>query len=116
MVEIKTLSTKKYYYVNAYIMGVRVGKLGIEYCGSNKIHINYIITSESYTGKGIATMLLNNIIEKFKGYEISLLVVPMPREAENIKYRTVKGLTEFYNKFGFKRTGDPCLVKMVLKN
>ncbi len=116
MVEIKSLNTDKYYYINAYIDGIRVGKLGIEYCGSKKIHINYVITSESHTGKGIATMLLNKAIETFKTYEISLTVVPMPRKGENLKYRTIKGLTEFYGKFGFKRTDDPCFVKMILNN
>jgi ribosomal protein S18 acetylase RimI-like enzyme len=116
MVKIKIFSTDCYYYINAYINEDRVGKLGIEYKGDNKIHINYVNTDIKHTGEGIATMMLNKAIEIFKGYEISLLVKPMPRIGEKIKYTTTKGLIEFYKKFGFERTEDPCLVTMILKN
>jgi predicted GNAT family acetyltransferase len=116
MVEIKIIGTGHYYYINAYINEERVGKLGMEYKGNNKIHINYVNTDIKHTDKGIATMMLNKAIETFKGYEISLLVKPMPRDGENIKYRTTKGLVEFYKKFGFERTEDPCLTTMILKN
>ena len=73
-------------------------------------------TDIKHTGEGIATMMLNKAIEIFKGYEISLLVKPMPRIGEKIKYTTTKGLMEFYKKFGFERTDDPCLTTMILKN
>ena len=116
-IRLETLKSGVYIYINAYDNdGVRVGKLGIEDKGNNKVHINYVVTNISCTGRGIATMLLNKVIEIFKGYEISLLVKPMPRDNENIKYKTVKGLREFYSKFGFVRTDDPCLVTMILKN
>lgn len=116
MIRLETLKSGVYNYINAYDDGVRVGKLGIEDKGNNKVHINYVVTNISCTGKGVATMLLNKAIEIFKGYEISLLVKPMPRDKENIKYKTVKGLREFYEKFGFVITNDPCLPTMILKN
>ena len=115
-IRIESSSSDKYFYLNAYSGCDRVGKLGIEDKGNNKLHINYVSTNIKYTGKGIATMMLNKVIDTFKGYEISLLVKPMPRDGENIKYRTTKGLVEFYKKFGFERTDDPCLTTMVLKN
>jgi len=115
MIKLEHFKKGNYYYINAYSGDTRVGKLGIEYRGSQNIHINYVITSVSYTGKGIATMMINKAIELFKGYDISLYVVPMPRSEEKIKYKTIKGLSEFYNKFGFVRTDDPCLVEMILK-
>jgi ribosomal protein S18 acetylase RimI-like enzyme len=115
-IRLETFSTSAYHYVNAYSDSVRVGKLGIEDKGNHKVHINYVSTDIKHTGKGIATMMLNKAIEMFKGYEISLMVKPMPRTGENIKYRTTKGLVEFYKKFGFVRTDDPCLVTMILKN
>jgi GNAT superfamily N-acetyltransferase len=116
MIRLEIINTGVYHYINAYSGCDRVGKLGIEDKGNNKLHINYVNTNIKYTGKGIATMMLNKVIDTFKGYEISLLVKPMPRDGENIKYRTTKGLVEFYKKFGFERTDDPCLTTMVLKN
>jgi GNAT superfamily N-acetyltransferase len=116
MIRLETFSTSECHYINAYSGCVRVGKLGIEKKGNNKVNINYVVTNINYTSKGIATMMLNKAIEMFKGYEISLLVKPMPRTGENIKYRTTKGLVEFYKKFGFVRTDDPCLTTMILKN
>ena len=115
-IRFETFSTGEYHYVNVYNDNVRVGKLGMEDKGNNKVHINYVSTDIKHTGKGIATMMLKKTIEMFKGYEISLLVKPMPREGENLKYRTTKGLIKFYKKFGFVRTDDPCLVTMILKN
>ena len=115
MIKIETNSTKCYYHVNAYNDCVRVGKLGVEYQGDKKAYITYVVTNVNYTGKGIATMMLNKAIEDFKGYELSLIVKPMPRDGEEIKYRTTKGLIEFYKKFGFERTSDPVVPKMIRK-
>lgn len=115
-IKIETSSSDKYYYINAYINDERVGKLGIEYKDENLVKIIYVITNKGYTGRGIATTLLNKAIEQFKGYTLYLNVVPMPREGENLNYRTVKGLTEFYKKFGFVRNSDPCLPTMIKIN
>ena len=116
MIKLEEFKVGDYYHINAYDDCVMVGKLGVEDKGNNKVYITYVSTNIEYTGKGIATMLLNRAIEVFKGCEIKLLVRPMPRTGENIKYRTTKGLIEFYKKFGFERTDDPCLSTMILKN
>jgi len=113
--KIETFSHDKYHYINIYNGCVRVGKLGIEDRGDNKVHINYVVTNLRYVGKGIATLMINKAIEMFKEREISLMVKPMPRSGENIKYATVKGLVSFYEKFGFKKTDDPILTIMVRK-
>ena len=110
---IETFNHNEYHYVNVYDGCVRIGKLGIEDKGNNKAHINYVSTNLKYTGKGVATMMINKAIEMFKGHEITLLVKPMPRTGENAKYTTVKGLIEFYKKFGFVRTEDSLMPTMV---
>jgi len=115
IMRIETFNHNEYHYINVYDGCVRVGKLGIEDKGNNKFHINYVGTNIKYTGKGVASMMINKAIEMFKGHDISLLVKPMPRTGENPKYKTVKGLTEFYKKFGFERTDDPCLPTMIRK-
>ena len=117
MLELKTLNTKKYFYINAYLSNVeeRVGKLAVEYKGNKSVKIIYVITDINYTGQGIATAMLNKAIELFKGYTIALNVVPMPREGESINHRTTTGLVNFYKKFGFVRTDDPCFVEMKRK-
>lgn len=110
---IETFSHDKYHYINVYDGSERVGKLGMENKGNNKVHINYVSTNLEYTGRGIATWMISKAIEMFKGHEISLLVKPMPRKGENPKYTTVKGLIEFYELFGFERTSDTLLPTMI---
>lgn len=112
-IRIETSGSDKYYYINAYIDDERVGKLGIEYKDEKLAKIIYVITNKGYTGRGIATMLINKAIETFKDYTLVLNVVPMPREGESLNHRTVKGLTEFYKKFGFERTSEPCVPTMI---
>ena len=116
MIKLDEFRVGKIYHINAYKDNEMVGKLGVEDKGNNKVYITYVKTDIKHTCKGIATMLLNRAIEVFKGYEITLLVMPMPRTGEKLEYRTTKGLIEFYKKFGFERTDDPCLPKMILKN
>lgn len=117
-IRIESSSSDKYFYLNAYLPNVesRVGKLGIEYKGDKSVKIIYVITDINHTGCGIATALLNRAIETFKGYEIKLNVVPMPRQGESLNHRTTTGLVNFYKKFGFERTDDPCFVEMIKKN
>ena len=116
MIKLDEFRVGDIYHINAYEDGEMVGKLGVEDKGNNKVYIAYVKTDIKHTCKGIATMLLNRAIEVFKGYEITLLVMPMPRTGEKLEYRTTKGLIEFYKKFGFERTDDPCLPTMILKN
>ena len=116
MVKLEEFRVGEIYHINAYDECRVVGKLGIEDKGNNKAYMTYVRTDIEYTGRGIATMLIKRAIDIFKGYEIKLLVKPMPRTGENMKYKTTKGLIEFYKKFGFERTDDPCLTTMILKN
>ena len=116
MVKLEEFKIGHYHHINAYEDGELVGKLGVEDKGNNKVYVTYVKTDIKHTCKGIATMLLNRAIEVFKGCEIKLLVMPMPRTGEKLEYRTTKGLVEFYKKFGFERTDDPCLTTMILKN
>ena len=107
--------SKDYYYVNAFDNNNnRIGKLGV-YVDGKVAKIIYVITNLSACGNGIATSMLNKTIEDFKGYELCLNVVPMPRVGESINHRTVSGLVAFYKKFGFERTDDPCLPTMIRK-
>ena len=104
---------KDYYYVNAFDNNDnRIGKLGV-YVDGKVAKIIYVITNLSACGNGIATSMLNKTIEDFKGYELRLNVVPMPRVGESINHRTVSGLVAFYKKFGFERVNDPCLPTMI---
>ena len=120
--------TEKYCYIDAINQdGVRIGKLGIdkynvEYpryahlCNGNKlVKIVYVITDITHTGNGVATALLNAALEEFNGYNIYLNVVPMPRQGESIKHRFTKGLTEFYEKFGFVRCEEPGSTATMIK-
>lgn len=113
--KIETFNHDKYHYINVYNGCDRIGKLGIEDRGDNKVHINYVVTNLKYTRKGVATLMINKAIEMFKEREISLTVKPMPRTGENEKYTTVRGLCEFYKKFGFEKTYDPCVPTMIKK-
>lgn len=111
---LEVIKSEQYCYINAYVDGnsERIGKLGIEYKGDKKAKIIYVFTSPRYTNKGVATAMLNKAIEEFSDYELTLNIVPMPREGERI---TVRDLNDFYEKFGFRRTDDICLPTMIRK-
>lgn len=114
---IETIKTEQYCYLNAYIGNgsERVGKLAVEYFGENKAKIIYVITDLKHVDHGVATALMNKAIKEFETYDLWLNVIPMPRDSENIKHRTVRGLCEFYKKFGFEKTYDPCVPTMIKK-
>ena len=114
---IEVIKSERYCYFNAYIGSStdRIGKLAVEYMGDKKGKIIYVITNPSHIGKGVATALMNKAIEEFKDYELSLNVIPMPRKCESINHRTVRGLTNFYEKFGFERISEPCVPTMIRK-
>ena len=105
-----------YYYFLAYNEEKNViGKLSIdiknaEYgrfadrCVETKIaKIILVRTAINYCGNGIATAMLKRALETFSEWNLYLNVVPLPREGEEIKYRSVKGLKDFYSKFGFEQ-------------
>ena len=127
---IEVNNTQKFCYINAIdtVTKERIGKLSIEFktddavrfkdiCAGNKFgKIIYVITNISACGNGIATSMLNKAIELFSDYNLYLNIVPMPRETENRRFRTVGGLRKFYRKFGFRHyNGDVCLPTMFRK-
>lgn len=117
----------KYCYINAINKdGVRIGKLGIEYsdeypryakhCNGKRIaKIIYVITNVSACGQGVATELLNTAIELLEHYNLYLNVIPMPREGDSLKHRTVKGLIDFYSKFGFVRCESDTITPTMIR-
>ena len=125
---IEVNSSKDFTYINVYdTKNERVGKLGIEFtgeyqryskwCNGDKIaKIIYVVTNISACGNGIATAMLNKAIEIFPDYNLYLNVVPMPRDGEAINHRSVRGLMNFYEKFGFiKCDDDVCMTTMIRK-
>ena len=124
---IQVQETPKFCFIDAVNdKGVRIGKVGIEYsdeypryakhCNGKRLaKIIYVSTSISQCGKGVATELLNTAIEFLEDYNLYLTVVPMPREGESIKHRTVKGLMEFYSKFGFERCDSDVIVPTMIR-
>lgn len=111
MIEVRDYKSPKYHYFTAYDGIKAVGGSTVEvsenmhyafkeYCKADKdkcAKIVYIQTNTSRRGEGIATTILNAIIEMYKNCDIFLQVIPLD------KTNTVATLTSFYEKFGFKR-------------
>jgi len=86
-----------------------------EYCKGNKLaKIVRVETNPHYVGKGFASELLNEIINKFNDYNLLLLCSPCKRCGNVDTLNTVSDLQNFYSKFGFKRTNE-LLPTMILK-
>ena len=112
---IKERKHNGFYYFTAFDeLDVCIGQLSMdirnaeygrfsEQCIGDKIaKIVIVSTNIDYCNKGVATSLFNAAIERFKDWNLYLNIVPLPRLGENIKYRTVSGLRDFYSKFGFE--------------
>ena len=124
---IQVKETPKFCFIDAIDdRNVRIGKLAVEYSdeypryakhcnGKCLAKIIYVSTTISACGQGVATELLNTAIDLFEDYNLYLTVVPMPREGESIKHRTVKGLMEFYKKFGFERCESDVIVPTMIR-
>jgi GNAT superfamily N-acetyltransferase len=111
MFEVSNYKSPKYHYFTAYDGIKAVGGATVEpndhmhyafkeYCKADKdkcAKIVYVQTNASRRGEGIATTILNTIIEMYKDCDIFLQVIPLD------KTNTVTTLTSFYEKFGFKR-------------
>lgn len=125
---IEVKRTPKFFYINAMSESDgRIGKLGIEfidsysryseYCrGEKTAKIIYVITNLSHCGKGVATELLNTAIDFFGDeYNLYLNVIPIARQGESLNHTNVKGLTKFYEKFGFEVCKDDVCVRTMIR-
>lgn len=75
-----------------------------DHCNTDKARcakIVFIQTNRSERCKGVATTLLNKIIEDYGDWDLFLNVKPLDTSQE--RFTTVQELTRFYEKFGFKR-------------
>ena len=91
--------------------GTLIASYDVEYnrykhfCNGDKLlKIVRLETSPNHVGEGIASSLMNNFIDSYKDYNIYLLVSPQAREKDTL--RSVTDLKKFYEKFGFKKTGE----------
>ena len=120
--EITTIKTVRYCYINATSNGERVGKVCIDLdaddanryvkaYGGNFAKIVIVETSSAYRGTGIATAMLNKAIEVLKDYNLYLNVIPMKRDDGD---KDKDQLINFYSKFGFKKyDADICTTTMI---
>ena len=120
--EITTIKTVRYCYINATFNGERVGKVCIDLdaddanryvkaYGGNFAKIVIVETSSDYRGTGIATAMLNKAIEVLKDYNLYLNVIPMKRDNGD---KDKDQLIKFYSKFGFKKyDADICATTMI---
>ena len=80
-----------------------------DYCNGNKVaRIVRVETSPSYVGRGFGTMVMKKAIEYLDkcGYNSYLLVSPQKREGDCDTLKSVTDLKKFYEKFGFRKTGE----------
>lgn len=70
-----------------------------------------VSTVESAVGCGVATAMMNKVIEVLSDYNLYLNVIPLKR---NDKDKDKNGLINFYSKFGFKKyDGDISVTTMI---
>ena len=72
--------------------------------GDKMLKIVRLETSPNHVGEGIASSLMNKFIDTYKDYNMYLLVSPQARENDTL--RSVTDLKKFYEKFGFRKTGE----------
>ena len=73
-------------------------------CNGNKCaYIYRIETSYSMLGNGIATSLIQKLLDTYKEYNFYLCAIPSKRGDKDMGYEQLK---KFYNKFGFVRTQE----------
>ena len=111
---------EKYHYFNAISDdGLNIGGASVEHndfmhnaykehCNADStkcVKIIYVTVSKSYRCQGVATAILNKVLDYYKDYDVFLNVCPLDREQE--KLNSVSSLTKFYEKFGFKRCENP---------
>ena len=74
--------------------------------GNNLLKIVRIEVSSHHTNEGIATLLMNEVIKRYKTCNLYLLCHPMPRGECDETHKKVKDLKRFYSKFGFIPCGE----------
>ena len=120
--DIEVNKTGRYCYFNAMNNGERIGKVCVDLdsedtgryvrdYGGKWAKIVLVETAVGYCGKGVATALLNKVLEELKEYNLYLNVVPLERnKTDKDKFQ----LIAFYSKFGFKKyERDICVSTMV---
>ena len=119
--DIKVIKARKYCYIKAVIGGVDIGEVCVDLNGEDDARfvkmysgkfakIVLVHTSEKYTRRGVASALLNKVIEVLKDYNLYLYVIPSQRNSSD---KDKKQLVSFYSKFGFERTDDILMTTMV---
>jgi ribosomal protein S18 acetylase RimI-like enzyme len=119
--DIKVIRASKYCYIKAVIGSVDIGEVCVDLNGEDDARfvkrysgkfakIVLVHTSEKYTRQGVASALLNKVIEVLKDYNLYLYVIPSQRNSSD---KDKKQLVSFYSKFGFERTDDILMTTMV---
>lgn len=79
-----------------------------EHCNTDELKcakIIYVHVFKQFRCKGCATALLNKVLDYYKDWDVFLNIIPLDPKQDG--FNTVKGLTKFYEKFGFKRCENP---------
>ena len=124
--KIEIVKSNKYCYFNAVNEdGERIGKVCIDLdsddatrytkkFGGKFAKIVIVSTSSRYVGQGIATALLNKVIEVLRSWNLYLNVIPLTRTVND---KSKDQLIKFYSKFGFERYDeDVCTITMIRLN
>ena len=108
----KTYDIRAYEW-NGECVGVIVLKESYEYprykhlCNGEKLlNITRVETKATHTNEGIASALINEAINRYKEYNMVLLCSPQKREGDCDTLKSVTDLKKFYEKFGFRKTGE----------
>ena len=116
--DIKVIRTDQYCYVSAKSNDEIIGSICVALNSDDTARfvkrysgkfakIVFVHTAEKYTRQGVATALLNKVIEVLKDYNLFLNVIPKKRN--NID-KDKNQLIAFYSKFGFERYEDDILL------
>lgn len=74
--------------------------------GEKLLNITRVETKATYTNEGVASALINEAINRYKDYNMVLLCSPQKREGDYDTLKSVTDLKKFYEKFGFRKTGE----------
>ena len=111
-------ASPRVHYIRAYEWnGECLGKIVLKFTddyprykhlcnGKNLLEITRVEAKATHTNQGVATALLNEAINRYKDYNMVLLCSPQPREGGCDTLKSVIDLKKFYEKFGFKKTGE----------
>lgn len=85
--------------------------------GEKLLNITRVETKATHTNEGVASALINEAINRYKDYNMVLLCSPQPREGGCDTLKSVIDLKKFYEKFGFRKTGEllPTMIRKAEK-